>query len=545
MKATPESALGTAGKLCCVCLILIVASCASVEAPVQAPVVSPAIPPERPVIVELAQPTERHIDEITGEALPEPQVVLIPDVRTVVVVELPYVLPIPYIDKKEPVFDLEGFTLLTPEPPDRAYVAVDTTPPIEVAAAPELEPQNPDLVDEELAGGWEFPVEPPPHKTDSILAGPSVGMAQSSLAVAEEPSKPIHSERPSVSEQAAAVEPVEVPEPPEQSPPEPRRPEKESPPVTVASVLPDEKPATRAEPPAPEIHRITARIGDQVSPVFSGRNWLFVGAEPHDRGLRYVSREIGEESTAFVFLASESGTYKLSFQQQDNSRGLLVTELLEVEVQTSSENRIADEGNEVPQSDGADLAAADSLYGSGSFEESLRAYLQQDGGDDPYINDRIAELSMKVGDYPQAVAYWQRNLSEPSSDFAEKAVRGIVQAVPNTGNPEPLVERIHMLTEVIEEPDALLSLADLMFESGHLPETARIYEHLLEGNKRFRGKDRVYFMLGKLYESDSLRDEKKAHFYYSSLLDRYPASRYYQEARERAQYLDSHFLRIR
>ena len=120
-----------------------------------------------------------------------------------------------------------------------------------------------------------------------------------------------------------------------------------------------------------------------------------------------------------------------------------------------------------------------------------------------------------------------------------------MKAIPATGDPAPLLNRMSQVLSTIEETDSLFAVAELMYESGFLPETAQIYEHMLNITTRFRGKDRVYFMLGMLYESVPLRDEKKAHAFYTTLLDRYPASRYYEEARDRAQYLDSHFLRIR
>ena len=299
------------------------------------------------------------------------------------------------------------------------------------------------------------------------------------------------------------------------------------------------------ESPSEGVKRVSAYVGEQISPVYNGLNWLFMASEPDNGGLRYISREVGDETTAFVFLAEEAGEYTLAFQHQDNTRGVVVAEFLRVDVMSLAPERGLARNSSEKVELSSDLTLADSLYSLGNYEASLAEYLSRYEGDDPLINDRIAELSFKTGNMQQAIAYWRRNLAVIPSEYAVRAIQSIVQAIPTTGDPVPILDKIELALAMVREPEALLLLAQTLYESDHYSESAQIYEHMLAISSRYRGRDRVYFMLGKLYETASLRDEKKAHGFYSLLLERHPASRYYEEANERAQYLDRHFLRVR
>jgi len=96
-----------------------------------------------------------------------------------------------------------------------------------------------------------------------------------------------------------------------------------------------------------------------------------------------------------------------------------------------------------------------------------------------------------------------------------------------------------------EEKEQLEHIALLYKNSGSNHEYLMCLEKYIEMFPKSGGNDIRYFELGRLYESDEFRNEKKARRYYAVIMELYPASAYYFDAEARVRYLDRHFFDLR
>jgi hypothetical protein len=142
-----------------------------------------------------------------------------------------------------------------------------------------------------------------------------------------------------------------------------------------------------------------------------------------------------------------------------------------------------------------------------------------------------------------------------ASGAAEKALE--MTETPLTGVPVNLAEAIEdpvaatmVLGQILstikpEDKVELQRITELYKNIGSTNEYAMCLERFIEIFPDSSGNDFRYFELGTLYESDELRNEKKARQYYAAILERYPASVFYLDAAARVRYLDRHFFDVR
>ncbi len=73
-----------------------------------------------------------------------------------------------------------------------------------------------------------------------------------------------------------------------------------------------------------------------------------------------------------------------------------------------------------------------------------------------------------------------------------------------------------------------------------------LLELVAEREPRWKGIDRVYFLLGSFYEKESSRrSASKSVGYYSRIVEDYPLSDYVNEAEKRIIFLKKYFIHIR
>lgn len=321
--------------------------------------------------------------------------------------------------------------------------------------------------------------------------------------------------------------------------------------------------AQRTEPPAataakalgsvPQERRreVLARKGDTVAIELEGRGWLFLGL-PSGRnpGVSYLSADSSGTRSSFSFKALEYGEYDLSFQLQDNARGLLQNEtvrlriLPEEQFSESVARQAAVAQSAAP--DPAQLAAAERLFAAGAFDLALAEYLKLYREADPLLNDRLAAIYAETGEPEAAVKYYQKNLSAPDP-YGELAVVGLVRAGLAMGSEELVHEQLKSLLAIHSLPIGreLLDLARFLMAQGRAALALEPLQEYLRRYERGTELDRAWFILAQLYELDSpLRDLAKAREYYRKIYDELPESAYAAEAQARIRYLDRYFFNI-
>lgn len=229
--------------------------------------------------------------------------------------------------------------------------------------------------------------------------------------------------------------------------------------------------------------RLTFAPSDTIALAFAGRGWIFTGAGGDEGEIFLRSRTIAADETLFEFDAKSPGEYVLEFQIQDSRSG----------TQT---------------------------------RESVTIILEEDqqGG---VTADRYAATS--------APAEKQVTVARPSN---------LSQALEDPAGARELLSQIlfHVTPEQQEELDGI---ARWYKSAGYLSEYALCLERFVKIFPRRPDNDFRYYELGRLHETEELRNEKKARNYYAAVVDLYPASLYYFDAAKRVRYLDRHFLDLR
>ena len=229
-----------------------------------------------------------------------------------------------------------------------------------------------------------------------------------------------------------------------------------------------------------------ARVKETVPLTFEGRGWIFTGTAGDKSGVELVSRKITANETVFEFGAAAPGEYLLNFQFQNN------------------------------------------FTGSISFEE---------------VALRIDELNREIA----PVSGPQQTDAGDNTDIVTSAV-----APPATlaGAIEDPIAALPVLDSILQslsysDESELDQISVWYGEAGYTREYVKCLEKYLELFPRRPGNDSRYFDLGRIFETEEFRNEKKARYYYALIVESYPASLYYSDAVGRVRYLDRHFLDLR
>ena len=311
---------------------------------------------------------------------------------------------------------------------------------------------------------------------------------------------------------------------------------------------------------------VYAKEDDIIRVGLAGSSWIFAGIEP-EKGLVFSEKQQKANGIVYIFEAEKRGSYTVSFQRQNLTKGEIENSLVTVKVVTENEYEkqmalVENAGKEnggnlsdTSASENSDNSGrsgsykrAERLYNYGKFQQSLDEYINQYQEGDSKIAERIAQLAMRLEKHDTAISYWKRAVDSKENNSV-KALEGLILSAIAADNAE--IFRTY-LGSLIESADKLASPAVLMAASNYLKDnghTERAVDVLNRVLQYFPSSDRideVYFHLGRLYESDSpVRNIKESLKYYTKVVEEYPVSIHYKQAKKRMEYLENHFFYIR
>ncbi len=236
---------------------------------------------------------------------------------------------------------------------------------------------------------------------------------------------------------------------------------------------------------------ITALFNNTLSVPLEGRGWIYTGAGTGagSQQITLLSRKITADETIFEFEAASPGRYLLEFQLQDNASG---------------------------------------------------------------VQRRQTVPVVMAGDLETAAAAADGEATNAESSESGSAIAAFEPAVPETieqalGNPAGAAAVLGKLLVLMtpQRRNELDALTGWYRDAGYTKEYARCLERYLEIFPDGRDNDFRYYELGRLYETEELRNEKKARTYYAAVVELYPASLYYFDAANRVHYLDRYFIDVR
>ncbi len=325
----------------------------------------------------------------------------------------------------------------------------------------------------------------------------------------------------------------------------------------IARTAPVKPPVRRVvNTPAPEAassrdpaRTIFARQGDDIEISFRENGWLCLELPPEGSGLDYLSRTIEGNKTLFKFRGRRIGEYSLPFQYQDNTRGIIKRETIDVKVVAEKEFDAAmgARGRESEDDERKKRRAyALKLYDLGNFSQALQELLASYAEGDPELNHLIASLALREKDYKNAVLFWTKNLGE-KKEWRDKAILGLIRASAGLGDRRSLAGLIRAVLTVKnlpteEELGILIRMLDDLQDHDLAYRLLAAYQFRYPTGSSLA---EVYFRLGQLHELvAAYLDFKKAREYYGRVVKEFPESPYYGPARERIAYINRHYFRV-
>ncbi len=243
-------------------------------------------------------------------------------------------------------------------------------------------------------------------------------------------------------------------------------------------------PVVKASEPVAPTRSLAAEVGQQVEVPFVGTGWVYLGERDAKDGVQYVSRRFEGSGALFAVAALKVGEYNLRFMKQDLERGTSSDEVVRLSI--------------APKGSGAAAPAP----------APVNVLTGTSGA-------RAAGGSNVMASTPEA-----------NAANAAAAAPGAARAVA-ADSPEGLLATARAELAANKGETALAALERLLV--------------LLPG-----GSDELYWLLGQALEINGpKRDVKAAFAAYSKLLDFWPRSTWYRQAKDRAAYIERYYLEIR
>ncbi|MDR0302417.1 MAG: hypothetical protein LBI04_08935 [Treponema sp.] len=322
-------------------------------------------------------------------------------------------------------------------------------------------------------------------------------------------------------------------------------------------------------PPGDEIvfsRTVRATVGQIVEIPFRGTGWVYLGELASRRGLVYNSRRLDPDGQSFIFRAEEAGSYALKFYRQDFIRDYILNDYVQVIVGESSAgggagwfNPPIDRGRVIAEprwpsaldegailrggQSGAKGAAADSApekESATSSAPSAAASANRDSAPSRPQETVAAPSSSASANRESTLSRPQETATTPSSSATPP-----VGVTPQITAPEIPKEAADTPVQKQEKlpPEEILKKAQETFDEGNTGAAIALLDQFMEYYPN--GSDEIYWLYGQFYEANTpYRNIKLSLDYYRRLVNEYPQSRRYNDARRRIAYLERFYINI-
>jgi len=328
---------------------------------------------------------------------------------------------------------------------------------------------------------------------------------------------------------------------------------------------------------------IHATVGQIAEIPFRGNGWIYLGEIASRRGIVYSSRRNDTEGQSFIFTLEAPGTYTLKFYRQDFIRDYIINDHVQVIVteapsgSASWQSQSADRSRVVAQPrwptvveeaqirSGARIPAEPFVTtGDASTREAAPAQTPSRETSAPAQRApsqetqpaRIAPAQPTVTTQPQSSAQSAQppaaaTLMQSAQSPAAAPQPSVTQPQVQTAPPVPANEQSQPLesssqpsaAREIMSHDEAVKKAQENFEAANAAQAIALLEQFVEDHPG--GSDEVYWRLGQYYEANtSSRNILLSRDYYRRLVNEYPQSSRFNDARRRIAYLERFYINI-
>ncbi|QQO10666.1 tetratricopeptide repeat protein [Breznakiella homolactica] len=287
---------------------------------------------------------------------------------------------------------------------------------------------------------------------------------------------------------------------------------------------------------------VRATVGQLIEIPFRGTGWVYLGELSSRRGIAYDSRRLDQEGQSFIFRAEAPGTYSLKFYKQDFIRDYILNDHVKVIIGEAPEisgagwfNAPVDRGRVVAEPRWPLSAADEERYRNSPAEET-----PDTSGAAGTAADTVPVLPEQASSpaSPESAAASGAQPAERYDDGIVPVTPVSPAAAPETSQPDGGIA-----IPADSPPDFYITKAQEEFDAGRVGSALYILDQFRE---RFpSGSDEAWWLYGQLLEANGPnRDIRAAVGYYRRLIQEYPQSPRYDDARRRIAYLERYYFTI-
>lgn len=292
---------------------------------------------------------------------------------------------------------------------------------------------------------------------------------------------------------------------------------------------------------------MTCHLNQYIEVDYPGNGWIFIGEDSEEPLFKYFGRKLGGTNTKFTLRSTKSGKTQLHFYKNDVLTSRYIDDYLEVEV--LAEKALTNEKIQAP------------LYADAVPPKPVRKVVQNTEEEHAAVSNsaNLSDSKKEISDSPKFSPENQENNSKKEILPDEKDIKTNIQT---TGENLEATEKETPATKSnsenfsFQENNSPAKSAEVTVPTAKLLEQAKHslkekqYEKALTEIQLYLDKentkiDEALYVQGQILEADSkVRNIKNAIDSYDTIIKKYPASPYWQDANRRKVFLTRFYVNI-
>jgi len=308
---------------------------------------------------------------------------------------------------------------------------------------------------------------------------------------------------------------------------------------------------------------VHATVGQIVEIPFRGTGWIYFGEIASQRGIVFNARRNDADGQTIIFSLEEPGTYVLKFYRRDFIRDFILNDYVQVIAEDAPKATAgwlpADRGKVVAQPRWPSVIEetqiitgtkppTEPVVTKGTTEPPAKTTTPPPASTAPASQQRPATettASQRTTPTPQTNTPSTNTTPASSSNIvspvppSSAASTAQIPSIPAIAPSEiPSAEKKEVLT-----PEAAAQKAKENYDGGKIPEAIALLDQFMLDYPG--GSDEIYWLLGQYYEANSpSRNILLSLDYYRRLINEYPQSRRFDDAKRRIAYLERYYINI-
>ena len=278
--------------------------------------------------------------------------------------------------------------------------------------------------------------------------------------------------------------------------------------------------------------KVTLKRMEYLDISYPGRGWIYMGITDGSKDLSYFGRKLGTSDTNFTFQAKIEGTKILHFTKNDALKNEYIEDYIEVEI-------LSEKGSNKTHVKAPEFKQI-------SKKQQIESIIKEDTDFSAMTEENVQQKNI-ISTSTEKTSSEALKIKTESEDNKNQ----VSTETKKSEEKENLISNskedsnINLIEEKEDfDPKTLLKEAKLLYNEKEYKFALEKIETVLE--KSDIGNDEALYLQGQCYEAKSeIQNIKKALNSYTLLLEKYPASKYWDNANKRIIYLKRFYLEAR